>query len=51
MVRVSGECMCAGPERGNEDTWSWEVAAQLQLWVADSDMTDIEQLWKLYVTL
>lgn len=19
-----GECVCAGPERGNEDTWSWE---------------------------
>lgn len=23
-VSVSGECVCAGPERGNEDTWSWE---------------------------
>lgn len=24
MVSVLGECVCAGPERGNEDTWSWE---------------------------
>lgn len=24
MVSVSGECVCASPERGSEDTWSWE---------------------------